>query len=116
MSLTVMEQLNRLIPLVRPKLPRLSRRHHTHHPLPRIHAKLRQCLNAVHHKVPRGRLRLLPAGVDVRPLAVYRYKIFWSWVAFCSSAGAGFLGWFEAAVCFNLWRAAMARRQTYTDS
>ena len=39
---TIMKQLPRFMPLIRPKLPGLSRRHHTHHPLPSVRAKLGQ--------------------------------------------------------------------------
>lgn len=54
--LTMMKQLSRLIPLVRPKLPRLPSRHDTNYPIPRIRSKFSQSFNGVDDEVPSLRL------------------------------------------------------------
>jgi hypothetical protein len=59
-----MKQLPRLIPLVRPKLPRLPCRHHTHHPLPRVRAKLGKRPDRVHDEIGEPGDCFLPAAVD----------------------------------------------------
>jgi len=64
-----MKQLVRLIPLIRPKLPRLPPRHYTHH-LPRVRAKLGQRLDRVHDEIGGPRDCFLPVAVDRGALAV----------------------------------------------
>lgn len=51
---TVVEERLRLGPLVRPELPRLARRHHTHHAVPRVRAELGKSLRAINDNVPVG--------------------------------------------------------------
>jgi hypothetical protein len=92
-----MKQLPRLIPLVRPKLPCLARRHHTHHPLPRVRAKLGQRLDRIHEEIGEPRDCFLPAAVNRGAFAVDGDEVVGFEVAFCGSAGTGFLGGFEAA-------------------
>jgi len=86
-----MKQLPRLIPLVRPELPRLPRRHHTHHPLPRVRAKLGQRLDRVHDEIGEPRDCFLPAAVDGGAFAVDGDEVVGFEVAFGGGAGAGFL-------------------------
>ena len=86
-----MKQLPRLIPLIWPKLPRLARRHHTHHPLPCVRAKLGQRLHRVHDEIGEPRDCFLPAAIDGGAFAVDGDEIVGFEVAFCGCAGAGFL-------------------------
>ena len=65
-----MKQLPRRIPLIRPKLPGLARRHHTHHPLPRVRPKLGQRLDGVHDEIGEPGDCFLPAVVYRRAFAV----------------------------------------------
>ena len=97
-----MKQLPRLIPLIRPKLPRLARRRHTHHPLPRVRPKLGQRLDGVHDEIDEPRDCFLPTAIDGGAFAVDGDEGVGFEVAFCGGAGAGFLGGFEAAF-FGGW-------------
>jgi len=90
----IMKQLPRFVPLIRPKLPRLSSRHHTNHPIPTIRPKFAQRLHAIYHKVRGLDCRLLPARVDRCALSVDRYEVFGADVPLrcrsCSGVGGGF--------------------------
>ena len=94
----MMKHLPQLIPLVRPKLPRLTCRHPTHHPLPRVRAKLGQRLDRVHDEIGEPRECFFPAAADRGAFAVDGDEVVGFEVAFCGGAGAGFLGGFQAAV------------------
>lgn len=48
---TMMKQRPGLVPLVRPELPRLARRHHAHHPLPCVRTEFLEGVCAVYDKV-----------------------------------------------------------------
>jgi len=48
---TVVEELPRFTPFIRPELPRLSSRHNTNNTIPSVRPKLGQCFNAVDNKV-----------------------------------------------------------------
>lgn len=95
-----MKQLPRLLPLIRPKLPRLPRCHNTHHPLPRLlpPSKLTQRLHTIHHKVPTLHLRLPSAAIDVSALAVDGDHVFRARVAFGGGAGTGGGGGLEGGI------------------
>jgi len=67
-----MKRLPQLIPLMRPKLPRLPRHHHAYHPLPRVRAKLGQRLDRVHDEIGEPRDCFLPAAVDRGALRRWR--------------------------------------------
>jgi len=88
---TIMKQLPRLIPLVRPKLPHLPRRHHTHHPLPRVRAKLGQRLHRVHDEIGKPCDCFLPAAIDHSAFVVDGDEVVRFEVAFGSGTGTGFL-------------------------
>jgi len=49
--LDMMKQRPGLVPLVRPELPRLARRHHAHHPLPCVRTEFLEGVCAVYDKV-----------------------------------------------------------------
>jgi len=71
--------------------------------VPRVHTEFGQRFDAVDYEVPRGRLCLLPTGINVRPFAVDRDKVFRAWVSLSGSAGAGFLRGLEATVKVSVW-------------
>ena len=86
-----MKKLPRFIPLIRPKLPRLTRRHHIHHPLSRIRAKLGQRLHRVHNEIREPYDCFLPAAVDSDASAVDGDEVVRFEVTFGGGEGAGFL-------------------------
>jgi hypothetical protein len=68
----MMEQLPRLIPLIRSELPSLPGCHHAHYSIPRIRSEFAERLNGVHDKVPCLCLCFSPGRVDMCAFAVYR--------------------------------------------
>lgn len=91
-----MKQTQRLLPLIRPKLPTLPRRHHTNHPIPRVRPELAQHLRVVDDVVRLGRRGFASGGVDGGAFAVEGDEVFGAGVAFGEGAGAGGGGGFEA--------------------
>lgn len=91
-----MKQAQRFLPLVRPELPRLPRRHHTNDPIPRVRSELAQHLGGIDDVVCLGRRRFAPGGVDRGALAVDWDEVFGTGVAFGGGAGSGGGGGFEA--------------------
>lgn len=88
---TMMKELPRLVPFVRPELPRLARRHHTYNPIPGVRAKFLQRLHTVDDKVSCLRLCFFPARVNGCTFPVDGDHVFWSCVAFSSSMRTSFL-------------------------
>jgi hypothetical protein len=113
---TIMEQLSRLVPLVRTELPCLPGSHHAHHPLPCVRTEFRERLYTVDHKIRRPCDRLLPAGVDRRAFAVDWNHVFWPDVALRGGARPGILRGLETRV---LWMSEGGMREwmyTHTES
>ena len=86
-----MEQLPWLIPLIRPKLPRLASGHHTNHPFPCVSAELGQSLHGINDEIGEPCDCFLSATIDRGAFAVDCDEVVRFEVAFGGGAGAGFL-------------------------
>ena len=100
---TMMKELPRLVPFVRPELPRLARRHHTYNPIPGVSAEFLQRFHTVNDKVSRLRLCFFPAGVNGCTFPVDRDHVFRAGVAFSSSTRTSFLRGLESGFLEELF-------------
>lgn len=95
LALTMMKKRHWLRPFVRFKLPRLARREHTNHPVPRVRAELGERVHAVDDEILGLAAALRAGGVDGGVCAVERDDVLGPRGAFGVRAGACFSWGFE---------------------